>query len=157
MTLPFKNDDERLRREVDLVVRERTRLGLDGLVGGLECVVVNTEADRIGSAVQEFLNTTGYGFRGAFEDTAARSCLLTQEGSADFLFQCRKGGDNPFKAYNLGPKSAHLPNTRLETFIFKCPRLEDYVTIQQERGVRFLTPEIVETDTFLFIQTEPSP
>ncbi|MGE4553015.1 MAG: hypothetical protein AB7D57_07875 [Desulfovibrionaceae bacterium] len=155
--IPFKNDDERLRREVARVAEERTRLGLDGLVGGLECVVVNTEADRLRPAVQEFLATTGYAFRGAFEDASARSCLLQQEGSADFLIQCRKGGDNPFRAYNRGPKSDHLPDTRLETFIYKCPRLEDYVAIQQARGVRFLTPEIVETDTFLFIQTEPSP
>ncbi len=155
--MTFKNDDAKLIADTEAALEERKRLGLDGLVGGLECVVVNTEADQLRPAVEEFLNTTGYRFERAFEDHTARTCVLKQEGSADFLFTVRKGQGNPFLPYNKGPKTEDLPNTRLETFVFKAPRIEELVAIQKSRGVEFMTPEIVETDQYFFIQTAPSP
>ncbi|WP_243546869.1 hypothetical protein [Pseudodesulfovibrio tunisiensis] len=156
MGLSFCNDDSLLRREVARVAEDRARLGLNGLVGGLECVVINTEPDRQKAAVRELLSSTGLEFDGAFEAQAVRTAVLRQDGGADFLVTSRKGLDNPFRAVNPAPKSEHLPNTRLETFVFQCPQLERYVDIQKERGVRFLTEGIVETDAYLFIQTEPS-
>ena len=156
MTLPFKNDDDILRREVANVLAERRALGLNGLVGGLEAVIINTEHDRQRQAVQELLDTTGYAFAAAFEEHTNITCTLQQEGSPDILVTSRKELENPFRAFNEHPKSGHLPNTRLETFVFKCPQIEKFVDIQKSRGVRFLTSEIVETDKYLFIQTEPS-
>ncbi len=58
---------------------------------------------------------------------------------------------------NERPRSRHLPNTRLETFVFECVDLEQYVAIQKSRGVRFVTDEIVRVDAYSFIQTLPSP
>ena len=157
MTKIFRNDDAKLLRDAEAALEERRRLGLDGLVGGLECVIINTEADRLRLAVEEFLDTTGYAFERAFEDLTSRTCVLKQEGSADFLFMHRKGQDNPFLLYNQAPKTGDMPNTRLETFVYKAPRIEELVEIQKSRGVEFLTPEIVETDKYFFIQTVPSP
>lgn len=155
--LPFTNDDAKLKREVQRVMEDRHRLGLDGLVGGLECVIINTEPDRQKRAVRELLSTTGLEFDRAFEEPTARTCVLKQEGGADFLVVSRKGLENPFRELNAAPKSEHLPNTRLETLVFKCPQLEKYVEIQKARGVIFETNEIIETDTYLYIQTKPSP
>ena len=71
------------------------------------------------------------------------------------LVRARKKGDNPFNKVNAG-KNKKLPNTRLETFVFRTPGLEEYVEIQSERGVRFMTPGIIEYPSFRFIQTIPS-
>ncbi len=49
-----------------------------------------------------------------------------------------------------------LPNTRLETFVFDAKNLQDYIVIQKERGVEFLTPAPVESENYSFIQTVPS-
>ena len=157
MTLPFSNDDAALRREVDRVMADRERLGLTGMVGGLECVVINTEPDRQKGAVDELLASTGLEFVVAFEDLGARTCVLKQEGGADFLVTSRIGLENPFRELNIAPRTEQIPNTRLETLVFKCPELERYVDIQKARGVEFETDEIVETDTYLYIQTKPSP
>lgn len=157
MSLPFANDDAKLLRDVEQARADRAHWKLDGLVGGLEAVVVNVDHQRLRLAVEEFLNTTGYVFDSAHEEMGRRTCVLRHEGSADFLFTERVGQENPFREYNVGPKTEHLPDSRLETLIFKCPQLEEFVDIQRRRGVRFLTDEIVETDKYLFIQTEPSP
>jgi hypothetical protein len=153
----FRNDDERLRSEVDRVMKERTEHGLEGLVGGLESVVINTQPERQKDAVQEVLNTTGYVFEQAFERDGIRTCVLKKDGSADMLVTSRLVGENPFRPVNRGPKGDAMPDTRLETLVFKCPRLEEAVAIQKKRGVRFLTEEPVRTPSFLFMQTEPSP
>jgi len=52
--------------------------------------------------------------------------------------------------------TGHLPNTRLETFVFDTDNLRDYFLIQKKRGVNFLTPEPVESEYYSFIQTVPS-
>lgn len=156
MAEQFRNDDSVLLARVDTVLHTRKRLGLEGLVGGLETVVVSVEPDRMKSAAADFLNTTGYYFGTSFEGYGAEGCVLCLPGSADFMLRARKGGPNPFAAEPTGPKSAHLPHTRLETLVFACHDLPRFVEIQKARGVRFLSPEIIRSDCSLFIQTEPS-
>jgi hypothetical protein len=152
----FRNSDERLKKEIPLVLKERKRAGLEGLVGGLECVIINTEPDRQKSAVEELLRYTGSEFAGAFQDPSYTTCILKTHGSADFLVRSRRKKDNPFVAFNKSPKSKYLPNTRLETFVFHTKNIEKHVSIQKKRRVRFLTDDIIHTDNFSFIQTEPS-
>jgi len=152
----FRNSDEYLRREAPRVQEDRRRAGLGGLVGGLQAVIVNAEASRQWAAVAELLEWTGLEFVGAFRDTPYTTCVLKTAGSADLLVRSRKGGDNPFRRFNEAPKSNHLPNTRLETFVFEAKDLEKYVAIQKSRGVRFLTDAIIHTPNFSFIQTAPS-
>jgi 4-hydroxyphenylpyruvate dioxygenase-like putative hemolysin len=152
----FRNSDKYLKREIPLLLKERKRVGLEGLVGGLECVVINTEPDRQKASVEELLRYTGLEFAEAFQDSHYRTCLLKTEGSADFLIRSRLNTVNPFLAFNNFPKSKHLPNTRLESFVFVTKDMEKYVSIQRSRGVRFLTDDIIRTDNFWFIQTEPS-
>lgn len=152
----FKNSDERLKKEIPQVLKERKKDGLEGLVGGLECVILNVEPDRQKPAVKELLRYTGLEFAGAFQDSHYRTCLLKTKGSADFLIRSRKGKDNPFATINKFPKSKHLPHTRLETFVFRTKDIEKYVSIQKKRGVRFMTDNIIHSDNFSFIQTVPS-
>ncbi|XPV74772.1 MAG: hypothetical protein ACNI27_08980 [Desulfovibrio sp.] len=152
----FENSDERLKASVAQVVKDRSEAGLDGLVGGLECVVINTEPEDLKAAVQEFISVTGYDFEQAFEDDLFITCVLKLEGGADFLLRSRKGGSNPFLPYNAGPKSSDKPAARLETFIYKAPRLEEYLDIQHKRGKTFMTPQCQSTSCFKFVQTNPS-
>jgi len=152
---PFQNSDDYLNREVPRVLEERKRSGLEGLVGGLECVIINTEPDKQRDTVDEFLRTTGLEVDEAFEDSRHRTVVLKTEESADFLVRARKGETNLFSQYNAFPKSNHLPNTRLETFVFHVHDIEKYISIQKSRGVRFMTDDILETDHYRFIQTLP--
>lgn len=151
----FRNDDGLLRQGDEAVLAERRRLGLDGLVGGLEAVIIGLEPDRLGEAAAEMLGRTSCVPAGAFAEAGERCCVLDSPNGVRFLLRTRSGV-NPFREHNLGPKSVHLPNTRLETFVFRCQDLDRYVTAQAKRGVRFLTPEPVDTDAFRFIQTVPS-
>lgn len=151
----FHNDDDLLRQGVEAALAERRRLGLEGLVGGLEAVVIGVEPAQFEEAAAELLARTSCAPEAAFEAGGERCCLLNTPGSVRVLVQTRSA-NGPFRAYNLGPKSVHLPNTRLETFVFGCGDLDRYVTAQARRGTRFLTPAPVETDTYRFIQTAPS-
>lgn len=148
--------DEYLKAETARVLEERENLGLNGLVGGLACVIINTEPDRQKAAVVELLKYTGLECVENFEDSQYKTCVLKTEGSADLLIRSRKNADNPFVLFNEAPKSRHLPNTRLETFVFETEDIEKYVSIQKPRGVKFLTHDIIHTDKFSFIQTIPS-
>jgi 4-hydroxyphenylpyruvate dioxygenase-like putative hemolysin len=152
----FRNSDEYLKKDIPLVLKERKRAGLEGLVDSLECVIINVEPERQKAAVEELLRYTGLEFAGAFQDRLYRICLLKTQGSADFLVRSRKEKDNPFTAFNKFPKSKHLPNTRLETFVFHTKDIEKYFTVQKSRGIKFLTDGLIRTDNFSFIQTEPS-
>ena len=152
----FKNSDEYLKGEAARVKEERERAGLEGLVGGLECVIINTEPLLLPVAVFELLRYTGLELTAAFQDLQYQTCVLKTPGSADFLLRSRRAGDNPFLDLNRFPKSQHLPNTRLETFVFATPDIEKYVAIQKARGVKFLTNDIMHTDRYSFIQTSPS-
>jgi hypothetical protein len=155
MTADFRNDDSVLVARVENVLQQRRTQGLEGLVGGLEAVVFNVEPDRLREAAAEFLGTTGYFFGTAFDSPEAEACVLQLPGSADFLLRARKPGPNPFDVEPKGPKSAHLPHTRVETLVFLCHDLERFVALQKARGVRFLSP-VIRSESSLFIQTEPS-
>ena len=151
----FRNSDEYLRREVEVVLEERQKFGLDGLVSGLNNVIINTEPDRQKAAVEEFLRFTGLNVAEAFEDSNFRTVVLKTQGSADFLIRSRKK-ENPFLSINQFPKSGYVPNTRLEAFVFETADIEKYISIQKQRGIEFLTDDIINTDDFSFIQTVPS-
>jgi 4-hydroxyphenylpyruvate dioxygenase-like putative hemolysin len=152
----FKNSDDYLKERIPLVLEERKKLGLDGLVRGLECVIINTEPDRQKAAVEELLRYTGHRFHQAFQDSDYRTCVLKIPGSADFLVRTRVSGDNPFRPFNVFPKSKHLPHTRLETFVFGTEDVQEYFAIQRSRGVNFLTDAPIQTKNYSFIQTIPS-
>jgi hypothetical protein len=152
----FKNSDRYLNQMVPRVLEERKKAGLVGLVGGLECVIINTEPGRQKKAVTELLRYTGLEFSHAFEDSNYKTCVLKTKGSADFLVRSRLHEANPFAKFNRFPQSKTLSNTRLETFVFKTNDLQKYVAIQKSRGIKFLTDDIIKTDNYSFIQTKPS-
>ncbi len=159
--MDLKESDENLRREADYIVEERKRLGLEGLVGGLQAVIINTEPQMQELTTEELLRYTGLEFCSAFEDASFKTHVLKVPGapefrSADFLIRSRLEGDNPFKDINIAPKSRHLPNARLETFVFETKDIERYVSIQESAGYRFLTNDIMDFDNYYFIQTAPS-
>ena len=120
MAADFRNNDSVLLSRVETVVLERKRLGLEGLVGGLETVILGVEPDRLKDSAGEFLGTTGYLFGTALDSPDGPACVLALPGSADFLLHARAGGPTPFDAEPKGPKSAHLPHTRVETMVFLC-------------------------------------
>lgn len=151
----FMNNDEALLARVQDIRDKRAAAGLDGLSGGLETVVINVETEDLEAAATELARYSGLEFAGAFEDDHRNHCLLTLDGCADFLITSRKNGENPFLPYNKGPKSAHKPNARLESFWFKCPDVRSYRDIQLGRGVEF-AGDVQETDAYLFVETKPS-
>jgi hypothetical protein len=150
------------RQEKDLagripaVLRLRKDLGLEGLVQGLDSVIISTEHELLNPAVAELLRYTGFAIDAYFEDESYATFVLGTEGSASLCIRARKKGDNPFAKVNAAEKTKNLLNTRLETFVFRTTGLEQYVEIQSERGVRFMTPDIIEYPSFRFIQTLPS-
>jgi hypothetical protein len=153
----LSNTDDFLLKEAARVAEERKQNGLDGLVGGLQAVIINTEPQNQMAAAQEMLDFSGLSLDTAFEDGDRKTLVLKTAGSADFLITSRKDGNNSFASLNTAPKAAHLPNTRLETFVFSTPDIEKYVAIQKNRGIEFLTDDIEENPDYLFIQTRPSP
>lgn len=152
----FKNSDEVLKKSVPVTMENRKESGLDGLVKGLAAVIINTESSNFTPAVKDLLDFTGLKLHSSHENDNFREAVLKVDNSADFLVRNRKKGENPFLPYNAGPKTREFPNTRLETFVFETPNLEKYVDIQKERGVNFLTDNIVHRDEYSFIQTIPS-
>ena len=151
----FRNSDEVIKKAMPVVKRNRKEWGLDGLVGTLEAIVINVEENRYKPAVKELMDFTGLKLVQSMKDPGLERAVLRVEGSADFLIQHRNG-ESPFKDLNLAPKSKHLPNTRLETYIFRTNDIEKYVEKQKRRGVRFMTEEIIHLDNYSFIQTVPS-
>ncbi|WP_457557995.1 hypothetical protein [Candidatus Harpocratesius sp.] len=152
----FQNNDDFLNNQVPKIQQERKNHGLTGIVNGLNAVIINTEPNLFKSAVEELLMYTGHHLESIFENSGEKTAVLKKVGSASILIKTRIKEKNPFRPYNLNPKSQHLPNTRLETFIFEVKNLSKYVEIQRERGFKFLTPEIIDTDNYSFIQTPPS-
>ena len=155
--IEFTNSDEFLKPETPGIIAEREASGLEGLVGGLAAVIINTEVNRQKAAAAELVRYTGYRFDAAFEGENFRSCVLKCPGSADFLIRSRSAAENPFTECNRGPKSNHLPNTRLETFVFECSDIEAYHRIQKAQGTKFLSTEILRTENYSFLQTVSSP
>lgn len=149
-----------LIQAAERVIEDRKGKGLDGLVGGLQAVVINTEPELQNSAIEELMRYNGLRFQEAFQDSYFRTCVLRVPGSpefrsADFLVRSRRDGSNPFRELNLAPRSQHLPNTRLETFVFETSDIFRYVSLQKEPGVRF-SGTIQDCHNYYFIQTEPS-
>lgn len=153
----FTNSDEYLEKMVPKVMEERKTLGLEGLVEGLECIIINTEEEHQRDAISEFLRFTGLTCEELFRNSQFTTCVLSTPGSADVLVRSRRNGDNPFLPFNDFPRSRHLPNTRLEALVFRTRDIERYADIQKSRGVQFLTNDIIHTDNYSFIQTSPSP
>jgi len=153
----FYNDDTFLKEEVPKVMAIRKEIGLEGLVGDLEAIVINVEKENFPHALLDLLSNTGLEIFESYEDNEYFRTVLRKENSADFIFQYRKDTtSNPFKETNINPKSEELPNTRLETLIFTCSNLKKYVEIQNKQGVEFLTDDIVKNENYFFIQTKPS-
>jgi hypothetical protein len=152
----FRNSDEYLKREAPRVMALRKKHGLEGLVGALACVILSVEPHRLRPAVRELLECTGLRLDDAFEDDRFVTCVLTTEGSADVLVRSRKRGRNPFASINGFPRSRHLPNTRLETFVFEVTDIDRYVEIQKSLGLPFLTAGPQRLGAYSFIQTPPS-
>ena len=152
----FANSDERLIERAEEVIEKRRSSGLENLVGGLQCMIINTEPARHRDAVEELLRYTGLSFEAAFENQEIRAVVLKTECSADFMITSRKNGATSFTRFNDFSKSRRLPNTRLESYVFETTDIKSYVKIQKSLGVSFLTERIVEARDFLFIQTPPS-
>jgi hypothetical protein len=159
----LESGDEALRREASAIVRKRRDLGLEGLVGGLQAVIINVEPELHEATMEELLRYSGLEFQGAYQDDHYRTCVLqvpvqirAQFRCADFLIRSRHGVKNPFLDLNYAPKTRHLPNTRLETFVFEVIDLERYVSIQKMNGTKFITNDILDYGSYYFIQTAPS-
>ena len=156
----MQNSDENLRREAARVRKERDSLGLAGLVGGLQAVIINTEPHLHKAVAEELIRYSGLQFQEAFLDTTHKTCVLKVPGSAkfrsaDFLIRSRLKGSNPFQEVNVAPRSRDLPNTRLEAFVFETSDIKRYVSLQNQANIKFQS-DILDFDNYYFIQTMPS-
>ena len=148
--------EEELLAQAPVVVDGRKDAGLEGLVGGLDAVIINTGHDQLVPAVTELLRYTGHVCAEAFSDPSSSMYVLSRTGSASLLLRSRTGGWNPFEPFNAAPLAKKLPDTRLETLVFTTPDIREYAAIQRERGVTFLTDAPVRLRHGMFIQTLPS-
>ncbi len=139
------------------VLDSRRDAGLEGLVGGLDSVIISAETDHLVPAVYELLRYTGLSCTEAFFDADSQGYVLGIAGSASLVIRSRGNGSNPFAIANKARLTGALPNTRLETFVFTTSDIGEYVAIQEQRGVKFLTPAPQESGQCSFIQTAPSP
>ncbi|MEW8955232.1 hypothetical protein [Clostridium sp.] len=152
----FNNNDELLKKEAEKVIEKRKALGLQGLVGDLEILLINTELDNQEGAVEEYLKFTGYDFNEGYENDYEKVYVLSQNNSPDILIKSRKQGDNPYVREEYHPKSQGMINTRIEAFIYSCSDIKKYYEIQKGLGVRFLTDHIVEEENYYMLLTIPS-
>ncbi len=155
----FRNSQEYLEREAARLSDERRQRGLEGLVGDLASVIIMVEPHLQRQAAAELQHYTGMDITGVFSGPNYVTAVLAADSArrgAEILIRSRNAGiENPFAPMNQCPKTSHLPNTRLETFVFECTDLQKYVAIQRPLGVKF-TSDIIRTDTYSFIQTVPS-
>lgn len=156
----LQDNDQDLRREADRIREERKRSGFGKLVGGLQCIIINTEPERQLAAVNELIRYSGLKFSEAFQDERQRTYVLKVPGehpfrSADFLIRSRMKGSNPFQKINDAPRSRSLPNTRLESFVFETSDIEKYVSLQSQNNIEF-QGSIEDLGNYYFIQTKPS-
>ena len=105
----LRNSDEYLLEKAPRIIAERKWLGLEGLVGGLQAVIINTEPERQRSAAEELLRYTGLEFDGVFQDEEYRTCVLKTPGSdefrsADFLIRSRIKRREPLLSAQPGPQ-----------------------------------------------------
>jgi len=150
-------DKERdLVEQASEVTDNRRDAGLDGLVNGLDSVIIATEPAHLVPAVYELLRYTGLSCNGAFYEQDFQSYVLGLPSSASIIIRSRGLAQNPFGNVNKAKMTGSMPNTRLETFVFDTKNLKDYIAIQKARGVVFLTPQPIESEYYSFIQTVPS-
>ncbi len=154
------DNDRDLRREAARIKEERKRSGFGELVGGLQCIIINTEPELQLAAVIELIRYSGLKLSEAFQDEQHRTYVLKVPGehpfqSADFLIRSRRKGSNPFQEANDAPRSRHLPNTRLESFVFETYDIEKYVSLQSQENIEF-QGEIEDLGNCYFIETKPS-
>jgi len=142
--------------QAPLIIDSRKDAGLEGLVGGLDSVIISTEHHTFLGAAEEILRYTGHECTEMYRDRFARTCKLSRGGSASVILHNRTQGANPFSPFNTAPAAKKHRNTRLETFVFTTTDISSYVKIQRERGIRFLTQEPARLSDGLFIQTAPS-
>ncbi len=150
----FRNNDKFLKKAVQKVRRQRKEANIEGMVGDLNHIVINVEPDYLELAVQELIGYTGHDLVDSFKHKGITTAVLTCENSADILVTAGKQ-ENAFAKFNQAPKASKLPNTRLETFVFKTKGLDNYHSIQKERGVHFLT-DLIDGGDHKFVQTIPS-
>ena len=158
--MDMQNSDEILRKGADRIMEERRLFGLEGLVGGLQAVIINTEPHLQKAAVEELITYSGLQFQEAFMDTTHKTSVLKIPGSAqfrsaDFLIRYRLKGSNPFSEINVAPQTRDLRNTRLETFVFETNDIERYVSLQAQADVKFQSG-ILDLGNYYFVQTMPS-
>lgn len=154
--MTFIKDDTALIQRAEREIREQKASGLEGLVDGLECVIINTEINHHTLAAQELLNYTGFTFKEAFKDTYFKTIVLACEGSADILVRTHVDDLDPFMAFNKNPRSYQLPHTRMQTFVFGTSDIFEYVNIQKKRGVEFETTKVLDFDQYYYIESKPS-
>lgn len=163
MTPHTQNAAESLSREEEVLIgrsarlsSEREKAGLEGLVGGLDSVIIAVEAGRLETAVSELLRYTGLRCTEGWYGAGGRGYVLGLRGSASVILRSRGSAKNPFAPVNRARMTGTLPNTRLETFVFSTHDVREYVRIQKERGIHFLSAEPQESTSWSFIQTVPS-
>lgn len=152
----FNNNDEMLKREAQRIIDNRKYIGLDGLVGDLEAIVINTEEENMVSAVDEFFKFTGYDFKEGFKNKDEKVFVLEQELSPYIVIKSRDVSENPYKDLNNHPKTEHQPNTRIEAFLFSTKDIKKYYDIQNSRGIQFMNDGIIEKDNYYMLLTIPS-
>lgn len=155
MPSAIENSDALLREQASRLVVERRRCGLEGLIGGLECIAIHTETDRQQSAVNELLASTGLHVVDAFENITSRTVVLRTDHSADVLITSRKN-QLPDRRFTNYPKAQHLPATRLESFVFTCADAAKVAAIQRQRGIQFTADSPIRGQHAQWICSRPS-
>jgi len=72
----LKESDRFLKEQTAMIRGVRKDSGLEGLVGGLDSIVINTELDKQRHAVKEILTYTGYELKNCFETKEKRFCKI---------------------------------------------------------------------------------
>ena len=87
----LSSEEEELIQDVLQAVSERGDAGLEGLVGGLDSVVITTEPDNLVPAVYELLRYTGLSCQEAFFDADSQSYVLSLGISLPYRTVTRRG------------------------------------------------------------------
>ena len=153
----FENSENYLNWRVPEALENRKKRKLNGLVGDLEAILINIEPENKEATINEIQKFTGYNMEEEFTEKEIDTLIFKEKNSADIIITSREPeNSNPYKKFNIAPKTEKAPNTRLETLIFETTDIDKYVKIQKEVGVRFLTEEIERNENYDFIQTIPS-
>lgn len=149
----FLTQEKELKENISKILNKREKLGLKGLTKGLEAIIINVEEKNLIPIVKEMLAYTGYDIADAFSNEERKCIVLSLTDSADILITTYKKPRSNQKI-NLYPKTKHLPNTRLETFVFQTENLKKYLEIQKKENVIF--EEEIDNENFSYAKTYPS-